>query len=190
MGQGGSGLRRDAKGIETVPAASFAELPRVIICVLFLPMAAGCSMFCVLISLCFPFWILECDTAEGACPLQLPGASRASDSPSVAAPGTVVLRPSPFLSPFTQLSRVERDGLTVTEERFNSSGPSSSWYQVPRAEPVSSGGNRYSTGLAHLCESSWSGRLRQQSLTVKARYSQARLFTRENSQLVWLVQCH
>jgi hypothetical protein len=74
-------------------------------------------------SLCFPFWILECDTAEGACPLQLPGASWASDSPSVAAPGTVVLRPSLLLSPFTQLSRVERDGLPVIEGRLNRSGP-------------------------------------------------------------------
>ena len=74
-GGGGGVVRGDAKGTETVSAASFAELPKVIICVLFLPMAAGCSMLWVLMSLCFPFWILECDTAEGACPLQLPGAS-------------------------------------------------------------------------------------------------------------------
>lgn len=67
--------RGGAKDIGTASAALFAELPRVITCVLSLPMAAGCSVFWVLMSLCFPFWILGCDTAEGACPLQLPGAS-------------------------------------------------------------------------------------------------------------------
>lgn len=38
------------------------------------PSAAGCSVFWVLMSLCFPFWILLCGAAEGACALQLPGA--------------------------------------------------------------------------------------------------------------------
>lgn len=42
-----------------------------------------------------------------------------------------------------------------------------------------SGGNCYSTGLA-TSELSWSGRLGQQSLMVRARDSQAPFFTREN----------
>lgn len=81
---GGSGV--GAKGTEsqqqraelfhgTVSAAVFADLPRGIIRVPSLCVAADCSVFWVLMNLCSPFWVLGCDPAEGACPLQLPGAS-------------------------------------------------------------------------------------------------------------------
>ena len=81
---GGSGVR--AKDIEsrqqraelfyrTVSAALSADLPRVIVHVPSLCMAAACSVFWVLMNLCSSFWILGCDPAEGTCPLQLPGAS-------------------------------------------------------------------------------------------------------------------
>lgn len=82
---GGSGV--GAKGIQfrqqraelshgIVSAALSADLPRVIVRVPSLCVAADCSVFWVLMNnLCSSFWILGCDPAEGTCPLQLPGAS-------------------------------------------------------------------------------------------------------------------